>query len=766
MWVKRKTFYVFQTFVLILLGNVVYAQQQNIKGRVLDMEDFPVEFMQVNLLKNDTLFIKQISTDSLGYFLFNVEKGIYTVSLNQFGKEFFNRKFELVQNIDLGDIKIDNGVVLDGVEITTLRRITKESVDKTTIEVKNQQIFEGDNTVSILSKVQGVVIINDRILYDGVEINSVKVNNRNINFSSQKEMMDYLKNLDNKAIRNLEIYNQNAKFSASNSGKTLNVIIDQPLLDGFSFNPKINYSQGIYSDKDLSLFSQLKKGKISSNIFFSYGLNKDYSDQSSIINYKDINESQEQQNEVISDIKPFNINFDLQYDFNPRTYIGAAFKYNSMKLEDNTKSIVKLYKNSIQDSIFNNKNHLNVNGEYYTTSLYFNRKLDSLGQNIRLELNYNIYNTRNEQFLTNEILNINQAEFSQKIDRKVYLPNISLDYDRKILGDANLSVGLLYYNMDNDENREILNNQLSEFRYSENVFAQYISVLGKTKYFSYQIGLRGEATSNSFTDYYDLFPSLSLRKDFKKLNVQLSYNRSIIRPTGYMLSPNLIYQNQYLARVGDPELSPTMRDLISSTFSYGSWRLSASYYNYNNSINVLQKIDDSDSRLVLNQYINIKERSQADFTLSYNFRKKDITVTPMVYYSLGSFRLDKESEKIKNDFSYFNISTSYNITKTDRIDGAFRYFFKNKQLYNTTNARHSFDLTYNKSLLDNKLNLQFFVKDLFKGSIEKSQNILPSIDNISEEYRDSRQVGLSIRYSFNSGDNIKVDGTKKNVNRK
>src|SRR5699024_7850114 len=120
----------------------------------------------------------------------------------------------------------------------------------------------------------------------------------------------------------------------------------------------------------------------------------------------------------------------------------------------------------------------------------------------------------------------------------------------------------------------------NEFKYSENVFAQYISVLGKTKYFSYQIGLRGEATSNSFTDYYDLFPSLSLRKDFKKLNVQLSYNRSIIRPTGYMLSPNLIYQNQYLARVGDPELSPTMRDLISSTFSYGSWRLSASYYNY------------------------------------------------------------------------------------------------------------------------------------------------------------------------------------------
>jgi|SRR5690554_1270497 len=756
----------FINLLILLICSVGYSQKLTLTGQVVDQDEQPVEHAQASLWKNDTLLIAQQLTDNLGSFSFYIDQGEYVIRINQFDEDFFSKKIELSQNIDLGIIKVDNSISLDDIEISVLRKIVKESVDKTTIEVKDQQIFAGDNVVSILDKIQGIVVINDRILYDGVEVNSVKVNNRNLNFNSQKEMMDYLKNLDDKAIKSIDIFNPSAKYSASNSGKTLNINIDQPVLDGFSFNPKVDYSQGIYADKNLSLFSQLKKGKVSSNLFLSYGENKNYSDQNTIINYKYINETQVQNNEFISTVKPFNLNIDVQYDINSSTYIGAALMYNSMNLKDNTQSIIDLYKDDLHDSIFSNQNYLDVRGEYYTGSLYFNKQLDTLGQNIRLELNYNIYNTTNDQFLTNEINSDIQTVFNQKVNRKVYLPNVSIDYDKKILGDANLSVGLLYYNMDNDEDRNILNEQFSDFQYSENVFAHYISLLGKTKYFSYQIGLRGEATSNTFSNYYDLFPSLSLRKSFNDLNVQLSYNKSIIRPTGYMLSPNLIYQNQYLARVGNPELNPTIRDLISSVFSYRAWRLSLSYYNYKNSINVFQKISDSNSRLIIDQYINLYEKYQADFSLSYSYRKKDIMIMPMFSYSLGSFRLNKQSEKKENDFSYFGLTTSYNISKTDRIDAKFRYFIESRQLYSVTKDRHSFDITYNKSLLDNKLNIQVFVKDIFKGDVDNIRNTLQSFESISEKYNDSRQVGLSIRYSFTSGEKVKVDGAQNNVNRK
>lgn len=751
---------------ILLLCSVGYGQQFILTGQIIDQDKHLVEVAQASLWKNDTILIAQQPTDNLGSFSFYVDKGNYTLKINQFDIEFFNEEIALFKNTDIGVVKIDSTISLDDIVISILKKITKESVDKTTIEVKDQQIFTGDNVVSILDKIQGIVIINDRILYDGVEVNSIKINNRILSFNSQKEMMDYLKNIDDKAIKSIDIFNPSAKYASSNLGKTLNINIEQPILDGFSFNPKVNYSQGIYADKNLSLYSQLKKGKISSNLFLSYGDNKNYKDQNTIIKYKDINETQEQKNEFISNIRPLNLNIDVQYTINPRTYIGVTLLYNSMNLKDNTRSIVNLYKDDLHDSIFSNQNYLKVRGEYYTGSLYFNKHLDTLGQNIRLELNYNIYNTINDQFLTNEINSDIQTLFNQKVNRKVYLPNSSIDYDKKILGDTNLSLGVLYYNMENDEERNILNKQFNDFQYSENVFAHYVSVLGKTKYFSYQIGLRGEATSNTFSKYYDLFPSLSLMKSFSAFNVQLSYNKSIIRPTGYMLSPNLIYQNQYLARAGDPELNPTIRNLISSVFSYKTWRFSLSYYSYKNSINVFQKISDSNSRLIIDQYINIYERYQADLSLSYSYRKKNIMIMPIFNYSLGSFRLNKQSEKKKNDFSYFGLTTSYNISKTDRIDGKFRYFLESRQLYSVTNDRHSFDITYNKSLLDNKLNIQVFVKDIFKGDIDNNRNILQSFESRSEKYNDSRQVGLSIRYSFSSGDKIKIDGIQKNVNRK
>lgn len=762
----RKIALLLSIIAFTFLGRTLFSQQYILTGKVVNKNNQPIEFVNIHVSKNDTLFLKPIYSDSLGQFSLQVEQGNYTISIQQFGKYFFNKNLELNQDIDLGSIEVDEGVGLDAIEITAIRKIIIDRVDKTTINVKQQQIFEGDNALSILGKIQSIAIINDRILYDGATISALKINNRNINFNSQKEMMDFLKNLDNKAINKIEIIHANAKFSASNAGKILNIILDQPLLDGFSLNPKMTYSQGIYSDKDFNIFSQLKRGKISSNIFLSYGINKDYNKQNSEIYYKMMNEFQEQNNKSIIDLQPFNLNIELQYDINPNTYIGAAVKYNTMKFDNLVNSIVNLYNNNDQGSTFNNRNHLNIDGKYYTTSLYFNKKLDSLGQNLRLELNYNRYTTRNEQFLTNEVHTIRQPEFTQRILRKVYLPNISLDYDRKIVGETNLSIGLLYYTMDNEENREVVNHRENEFDYSEKVFAHYVSVLGKTKYFSYQIGLRGETTSNLYKNYYDLFPSFSLRKDFKKANVQMSYNKSITRPTGYMLSPNLIYHNKYFARVGDSELLSVMRDLLSSTFSYKAWRLTATYSIYNNSIDVLQRIDDSDPRLVINQYINIKEKSQADFTFSYNYKRKDIVVTPLIYYALGYFRLEEQSEKIRNHFRFFNISTSYTMTKTNRIDGGFRYFFKNNQLYTTTKPRHAFDLTYNKSFISNKLNFQFFIKDLFRGSAEKSMNVLSSIEKKNDEYKDSRQLGLSIRYTFSSGDKIKVDGTKKNVNRK
>jgi|GEM_PF-5601103 len=757
----------FFSLLLLCLGRIVLAQEHELKGKVVSREDKPVDYVHVRLSKNDTSVAGQVLTDSLGRFSMKVPEGSYSFALERFGRPLLKKEISLFGDLDLGALKIDGSVEIEAVAVTAIKSLTRESVDKTSIEVKGQQVFEGDNVIAILGKIQGVAVMDNKISYDGVEVTSVRINGRRMGFGSRRELMGYLNGLDNKAVKKLEIVHQSAKSSASNAGKTLNIVLDEPLLDGLSLNPTLRYSQGIRSEKGLTLFSQAKKGKLSSDIFFMYSLDRSLRDESATVLYRNTNERQEQHNELAGESRPLSLDAGVQYDFNPSTYIGVSYKYYAPNIDDATASRVQLYKNGVRDSVFDHRTSLATNGGYHTASLYFSRKLDTLGQNIRLELNYNRYGTANEQLLTGTAGGADLGGFRSKTDRKTDLPNASLDYDRKIFGGTDLSAGLLYYALDDAQDRTLIPGGKSPlFAFSENIFAQYVSVLGSNKLFSYQIGLRGEATSNAFNSYYDLFPSIALRKDFNKLGVRLSYDRSISRPLGFMLNPHPVYLNQYLAWVGNPQLLPRMVHLLSSALSYKSWRLSANYYNYANDMVRLQTLDGSDDRLVVERFVNIDGKNTTDLTLSHNFRRKSISITPMVYYSIMDFKMDGTSGRIRNYFSYFSLSSSYNVTKTDRIDAAFRYYFENKLLYTTSEPRHSFDLTYNKSLMDRKLNLQVFVKDLFRGGRIKSRDVLPYVERSMDAYRDSRRAGLSIRYAFNFGESVDVDGTKNNVNRR
>lgn len=653
--------------------------------------------------------------------------------------------------------------LIEEVVVNAVRKLTRESVEKTIVTVKGQQIFEGDNTIAILSKIPGVVVHGDRMLYDGIEIGSVMVNNRRINFNSQKEAMDYLRNLDNKAIRNLEILNRSAAHAAAGTGKILNINLDEPFLDGMSFHPTFNYSQGYVADKGLNVRTQIKKGRFSSNIFLGYTLNKDYRDQTVTNTYKEIAEVQDQHNNQVNNNNPLYANVDIQYNLNDRSYVGVSLSHNSVDIDEDTHSKIFIYRGVDLDSESNTTNLLTTKGGYTTTSLYINTKLDSIGQNIRLEINYNIYKIIREQSLVDN-MNLADPASHQRIDRKTTLPNIALDYEKKIFKDVGLSAGLLYYYMDLHEDQPS-RGRVDAFQYGEDIFAQYISILGKSKYFDYQLGIRGEATKNSFNNYYNIFPSISLRKQVGPTNIQLNLNRGITRPLGFMLSPNPVYINQFTARMGDPELSPSFMDIASATLSYKNWRLATSFYNFKNQISTIQTIDSDDERLVLNQFVNIGKRTQTDLTVSYGYRAKKLSLTPMVSYSVGQFRPGDDEESIRNNFSYFNLTSSYLISKTDRIDGGFRYYFTTKTLFNTIRPRHSLDLSYNKNMLNNKLNFQLFVKDLLRKNASRFNNVMPYFESMGEEYSDSRQVGISVRYSFQTGQNVKVEGPKSNISR-
>ncbi|KAF5279629.1 hypothetical protein FQR65_LT15324 [Abscondita terminalis] len=94
------------------------VQELIIKGKVVNQQKQPLEYVSVNLLQNDTI-MKQVSiTDSKGVFLLKASSGAYLLTLSFMAKNLHSQKLELATDLDLGEITVEETKVLEGVTIT------------------------------------------------------------------------------------------------------------------------------------------------------------------------------------------------------------------------------------------------------------------------------------------------------------------------------------------------------------------------------------------------------------------------------------------------------------------------------------------------------------------------------------------------------------------------------------------------------------------------------------------------------------------------
>ncbi|MFV0305103.1 MAG: carboxypeptidase-like regulatory domain-containing protein, partial [Moheibacter sp.] len=159
----QKLYYLLTLFMLCSFGNMVYGQQYTIKGKVINKDKQPVEFVNATLLKNDTIYIAGTVTDSLGVFSFQAEKGNYSLILEEFGVEYFHRRFELVQDTDLGEIEIEESIELEGVTITARRKLIQQKVDRMVFNVENSIASQGMSGLDALRNTPLVRVQNDNV---------------------------------------------------------------------------------------------------------------------------------------------------------------------------------------------------------------------------------------------------------------------------------------------------------------------------------------------------------------------------------------------------------------------------------------------------------------------------------------------------------------------------------------------------------------------------------------------------------------------------
>lgn len=159
----RTLILLFHLVIMFFQTGIASAQQQTLKGKVVNKDKQPVEFVHATLLKNDTIYVEGTATDSLGYFSFKAEKGNYRLILERFGAEYFNEALELNQDLDIGEIEIDESVMLEGITITSRKKLIEQKVDRMVFNVENSIASQGMSGLDALRNTPMVRVQNDNV---------------------------------------------------------------------------------------------------------------------------------------------------------------------------------------------------------------------------------------------------------------------------------------------------------------------------------------------------------------------------------------------------------------------------------------------------------------------------------------------------------------------------------------------------------------------------------------------------------------------------
>ena len=133
----------------------VVAQKVTLKGTVLNRNAEKLEFVYVNLLKNDSVQSAIAMTDRLGNFAINIDKGGYLLLLEQFGHKLYQNKIELERDTDLDSIIVDESVHLEGVTITSSRKTVERKIDRIVFNVDKTLSATGGNAWDVLKITPG-----------------------------------------------------------------------------------------------------------------------------------------------------------------------------------------------------------------------------------------------------------------------------------------------------------------------------------------------------------------------------------------------------------------------------------------------------------------------------------------------------------------------------------------------------------------------------------------------------------------------------------
>lgn len=777
--------------IIVLFNLHVFGQQFSVKGKVVNSHKSPVEFAYVNLFKKDSTLIRQALSTTTGDFNILVEKGNYRLSIEQLGTKFKSIEITLEQNIDLGNIEINETKELEGVTISGRKRVIEQKVDRLVFNVENSLLTTAGTALDALKATPTLRVQNDQVSIIGKGEVLVMIDDR-LQRIPKEALSDFLKSIPSASIKSIEVISTPpAKYDAEGNSGLINIRLKSAKTNSWNANIGTSYIQKTYAGGNLQGLFNYNFNKLSILASFDKGTQKGLTTSDSQIFYTEELWNQEIRNKSKNETS--GLNFGIDYKLTDKwttgiRYINSVTDRASLndplttRIDNTTKTVNSYIASNV---ISNNKPEMSSVNWYHSFSL------DSMGKMITADFDYFNYTKKDFRFFEGNELdrqqqiikdkffsstnnNINKIKnYSGKID-------VSLPYKW-----ANISFGSKFSFTNTNNDLVVYNNQAeiptldhdqsNIFNYKEHNEALYFSSNKKiNSQWDAQIGIRIEATQTegysknlnqvNKNNYIKLFPTAYVTYVPNDNNsFSLNFSRRIRRPDFDYLNPFVIKTSPYYYSEGNPFLKPSF--LNNLEFSYirkQNWT-SSIYYSQVTDFGQELSIIDPSTNITKYTPLNYANTSQIGFSTYYNFKKwswwNNITGFNVNYQTVKS-KIGL-IQSIGGGNGYFYTNNDFTLNKSKSVFFGLNYGLQLPGQYQIfhISSLNILDASMKFLFLKKSISLTITGEDLLNAQKPLITYKSNGIINNNKSYSDTRGFRIGLSYKFG---NINLKSNNRN----
>ena len=734
--------------------------ETKLSGRIIDKDDQPIAYASVSLFSlGDSVFITGGVSNEAGDFVIPCTAQSVIARITCIGYKTIERLFRVGY---IGAIKMSpDSYTLNGVTVKGSVPQYQKGDEGLITNVEHTVLSKLGTGEDVLAHVPGLTKKQEGFEVFGKGSPLIYINGRQMRDASE---LDQLKSEDIKSVE--LVTNPGAKYDASVKAV---VKIRTKMIhgDGFGFDARSSYFQSENTDFMDQLNWNYRHNSLDVFGMFRWSqANTHYESNTTTLVEADTLWQQEFHQEIKHTRRVFTSDIGTNYSIDSDNSVG--FKYTLQLRPDmnfSPYSVSEVTANGQSyDRLENNVDRRQAYRPNHLLNVYYSGKIGKA----RIDFNTDYLRNQNSDRV------IYDERSRDRQDRIVHSANTErnqllaskLTVDYPLLG-GNLTIGAEYtHTMRNDDYSNIegyVPTSLAELKESHIApFAEYsrqIAILRLAAglryewvdFDYYENGLHLDEQSRTFNN---LFPSLSLVTKLGQLQLQLGYTNKTSRPTYKQLSNNVTYGNRFLMQSGNPFLN---QERIHDLSLIGVWKylqFNVCYTDHRDAIVYWSEQQASSSAVSRISYQNLPTIKSVSAQMAVS--KKVGVWSPQV-----SIAVQKQWLTLHTNVRDYKLNTP---TWQFNLDNAFDFghgWIASADAYLTTkggdymNGSQPYNdasviISLTKSLLNDRLSIRLQGNDLFHTERQGGLIYSGSLQTKQIGKRDSREIGITVRYKFNT----------------